>query len=229
MKIPNEQEQSPVSNFYQNISEFIPPPIEVQRELWTFYYDLQSSFEEALRLVIDEYFNEKQYAIDKSLLCTMMRYHVKRLMKQKEKVDLFNLKDLNNIGLAGTYKGYSIRILKDDDGELPIPNSSDKAAYFCQQLSFFEGVEEKDKRPNIIFLWGLNSNYGLKPMILCCPKYAEKGKDVSSVYFSELLPHPATVGTVPNEEITAQPLNIEMKETVYDINQDNIRRENKTS
>lgn len=220
--------------FANNNSVFIPPFEQSFNELKPFYIRLHSSLEEAIRLSL-QYFKDLKTPVDVFLLNDLIRYHTKRFLKQQHAISLgedYDIGDLSNNGLAGTYLGYSIRVLKAYKGYLPLANSGAKAAYFSQQLSFVFGEEFLlARRPNIIFVWDLSRTYVLNPMHMCCPQYAEKGRGILSVHYDEILPHPAEIiqaATEMTEE--TKDIEIRLKEETYDDkNIDDIWREDQAS
>lgn len=179
----------------ENISTFIPPLSIIQKETRGFQEHLVISLEEAVRLAI-EYFRYQELKIDIYLLNDLIRYHTKRFMKEKANLELFEEYEIDdklaNNGLAGNYAGYHIRVWKGRDDGLLIPNSDVKASFFCQQLEFNLGaklpVSLVNKRPNIIFLWGLDNNLSLTPLRFVCPKYGVKHHRVTEVFYDSVLP-----------------------------------------
>jgi len=218
-------------HFANKSSTFIPPFEQAFGELTPFYIQLHGSLEEAVRLAL-KYFEDLKASVDTYLLNDLIRYNTKRFLKQKMGINLeedYVIGDLSNNGLVGTCKGYSIRVLKSYKGDLPLANSEAKAAYFSQQLSFIIGDSILPaSRPNVIFVWDLSEKYALKPLHMCCPKYAEKYHGILSVYYYEPLPHPAEI-VKTKSELTgeAKDIDIRPKEVVND-NQDStgIRAEN---
>jgi len=217
--------------FANKSSTFIPPFKQAFSELTPFYIQLHGSLEEAVRLAL-KYFDDLKASIDAYLLNDLIRYNTKRFLKQKTGVDLeedYVIGDLSNNGLVGTCKGYGIRVLKSYKGGLPLVNSEAKAAWLSQQLSFIIGDSILPaSRPNVTFIWDLSEKHSLEPLYMCCSKYAEKYRGILSVYYYELLPHPAEI-VKAKSELTgeAKDIDIRLKEGVDD-NQDisNIRGEN---
>lgn len=229
------QEFLDTGNFANKINMFIPSFEQAFGELAPFYIQLYGSLEESVRLA-KKYFEDLKTLVDIYLLNDLIRFNTKRLLKQKTGVNLeednYEMGDLSNNGLVGTCKGYSIRVLKSYRGDLPLANSTAKAAYFSQQLSFIIGEFMLPvSRPNIIFVWDLSDKYALKPLHMCCPKYAERYRRILSVYYDELLHHPAEIiKAKPEIADEIKDIEIRIKEGI-DGNQDisNIRRENQTS
>ena len=169
------------------------------KELRVFHEHLQVSLEEAVRQAT-EYFREKQLIVDIYLINDLIRYHTKRLMREKANLELFEEYEIDdnlaNNGLAGTYAGYHIRVFKGRHDGFLIPNSNIKAAFFCQQLEFNMGVKLPvslvNKRPNVIFLWGLDGNLSLTPLRFVCPKSGVIYRNITEVYYDEILSNPVT-------------------------------------
>lgn len=231
----NWQECFGTGNSANKSSMFIPPFEQAFGELAPFYMQLHGSLEESVRLAL-KYFDDLETSVDIYLLNDLIRFNTKRLLKQKTGINLeednYEMGDLSNNGLVGTCKGYSIRVLKSYRGDLPLANSNAKAAYFSQQLSFIIGESISPvSRPNIIFVWDLSEKYVLRPLHMCCPEYAEKYRGILSVYYDELLPHPAEIiKTKPEIADETRDIEIQLKEGIDD-NQDisDIRGENQTS
>lgn len=172
------------------ISSFIPPFEVILKELHVFHKQLQIALEDGVRQGLD-YFDEKKLPIDIYLLNQLIRYHTKRLMEEKASINLYEMDDLANNGLAGAYGGYHIRVFKGNKGNLPIPNSWTKVAFFCQQLDLGLDIPlQAIKKPNVFFLWELDNKYSLIPLRLVCPQFAEIGHDVTATYYDEILTNP---------------------------------------
>lgn len=204
-------------------------------ELAPFYIQLYGGLEESVRLA-KKYFEDLKTSIEIYLLNDLIRFNTKRLLKEKKGINLeeddYEMGELSNNGLVGTCKGHSIRILKSYRGDLPLANSDDKTRYFNQQLSFIIGESmSPTDRLNVIFGWDLSNAYELKPLRMCCPKYAERYRGILSVYYDKLLPHPAEI-VKARPEIADEIREIEIRAREgIDGNQDisSIWRENQTS
>lgn len=200
MVITNIQDGDGAEKNDKFISSFIPPFKVMLKELHIFHKQLQISLEEGVRQGL-EYFDEKKLPIDVYLLNQLIRYHTKRLMKEKASINLYEMDDLANNGLSGTHDGYHIRIFKGNRGSIPIPNSLTKVSFFCQQMELgFDLPPQFIEKPNVFFLWELDKNYSLIPLRLVCPEYAEKGHDVTMTYYDEILVNPV-IESKPESEI----------------------------
>jgi hypothetical protein len=235
MKKTKTKEFSNNGDFANNINISIPSFDRDFRDLTSFYIQLYSSLEESVPLA-KKYFEDLETSIDVYLLNQLIRFNTKRLLKQKRGINLeeenYEMGDLSNNGLVGTCKGHSIRILKSYKGDLPLANSYAKAKYFSQQLSFIIGESMSPPTGlNIVFVWDLSDKYELEPLRMCCPKYAERYSGIISIYYDEILPHPAEIiKTRPEIADEIKDIEIRTKEGI-DGNQDisNIWRENQAS
>jgi hypothetical protein len=221
---PFEDEDYPPKKNH-NISNFIPPLPVILDEIRGFKEHLVISLEEAMRLAI-EYFRINNLLVDSYLLSDLIRYHTKRLMKAQADLDLFeeyNVDDkLANNGLAAHYKGYHIRILKSrSDGEL-IPNSHTKASFFCQQLVFdinsLFPILLPNAKPNIILFWNIDDKYTLLPLRFVCPKYGVFNKNLTQVYYDEVLSDIIDYSVPPTND--SDDLNITKKDEKPEIKED---------
>jgi hypothetical protein len=204
-------------------------------ELASFYIQLYSSLEESVPLA-KKYFEDLKTSIEVYLLNQLIRFNTKRLLNRKRDINLkeddYEMGDLSNNGLVGTCRGHNVRILKSYNSGLPLANSYDKTKYFNQQLTFIIG--ESMLLPtglNVVFVWDLSDKYELKPLRMCCPKYAERYRGILSTYYDEVLPHPAEI-IKARPEIVDEIKDIEIRtKEVIDDKQDihNIWGENQAS
>lgn len=217
MNITNFPDEGNPSGKDGFISNFIPPLSVILGELHDFHEPLQIALEEGVRQGRD-YFQVNALPTDVFLFSQLIRYHTKLVMKQKASVNLYEMDDLANNGLSGVHNGYHIRIFKGYHGNIPVPNSDTKAAFFCQQLEL--GLELAPliiAKPNVFFLWELDSNLALMPLRIVCPRYGEKGHDVTTTYYNEIVANPAiTKGPdyqqgKGNRTISSGPLDIRLK------------------
>lgn len=235
MKTTRRQEFCDPGDFANKINIPIPSFERDFGELASFYIQLYGGLEDSVPLA-KKYFEDFKTSIDVYLLNQLIRFNTKRFLKLKRGINLkeenYEMGDLSNNGLVGTCKGHNVRILKSYKGDLPLVNSHAKAEYFSQQLSFI--IRESMSPPtglNIVFVWELSDKYELKPLRMCCPKYAEKYSGILSVYYDEVLLHPAEI-IKARPEIVDEIKDIEIRAREgIDDNQDirNIRGENQTS
>jgi hypothetical protein len=159
----------------------------------------------------------------------LVRYLVKeRLLAQgqpaedEELLD-YEMQNLPNNGLCMEYGRYQLRILKADNGELPIPGPSKKRQAFWnqQQLNLYDAEQQGDTVPsvNLIVMWDADSNYNLASVILICPKTGGTTRDSVSNYWSIPVPNPimqlapAIAGKAEEDDIEITPLQERVSET----------------
>ena len=117
------------------------------------------------------------------------------------------MEDLANNGLCLVYKNkFLVRIRKSNNGILPVPGPSKVMQAFYQQLSFgfMNGVDQDNTAGllNLMFLWDVTADYGLKDLLLACPKAGGATRASVEAYWYMSVPHPAlsVEGPQPIEE-----------------------------
>lgn len=152
------------------------------------------------------FFEAQGKSIDKYLFPNIVRYHIKCFMEttglsvvmdeDEESVIEYQFQRLVNNGLSGIFSGFRFRILKADQGDLPIPGPSElKQQYYNQQLplQFDIPLEEyiKSVHPNLIILWEVDNQHNFFQLRLACPKTGGKTRHSVEAYFNEPIPHAA--------------------------------------
>jgi hypothetical protein len=139
--------------------------------------------------------------IDAALAPNLVRYHVKEYIDHKSSADsrlsvssTFEREPLPNNGLFLHFGPYRIRILKADEGELPLPGPSRARRRFYQQtLPLWAQVSGED-RPNLVnlvILWDVNSEYVLNDLSIACPKDVGESRGSVQCHWRAEIPHPA--------------------------------------
>lgn len=139
--------------------------------------------------------------IDSALAPNLVRYHVKEYIDSQGSADSelsvsskFNRQPLPNNGLFLHFGSYRIRILKADEGELPLPGPSKARRRFYEQtLPLWVEVSEED-RPNpvnLVILWDVNSEYALDDLSIACPRDVGESRGSVQVHWRADIPHPA--------------------------------------
>jgi hypothetical protein len=133
-----------------------------------------------------------------SLGSHIARYHAKQFLMSRGTTCEHVALD----GIAFRWHGYYIRVLKSDDGALPIPGASErKQNFYCQkQLLLFQladGEAELDPEINLVVLWDVNrgSFTGLK-LTVVCPKAGRETRESVEAYWERELLHPAAAAQV---------------------------------
>ena len=149
------------------------------------------------------YFQTRGLEINRPLIVCMIRYEVKQLLLsadfEVEDDDLYgvlSVEHLANNGLACAYNGISVKILKSDDGRLPVPGQSKRLqAYYAQaqQLEFRgEGFEERTTIDlNVVVLWRFDPSYNVIELRLAAPKSGNYTRASVQEYWNVAIEHPA--------------------------------------
>jgi len=166
------------------------------------------------------FFDESQHKPDPYLFPCLVRYHAKLQLQSREQAAEYDLDSLANNGLFLAFGGHSIRILKSDDGKLPVPGwSRIKQEFYSQQLSFaFMTGESKpsDARLNLVILWDLDPLWNLEKLTLVCPKAGGLTRESVEVYWEVQLPHPALLETAEVPLVETEDLPITLKKAIPD-------------
>ena len=126
-------------------------------------------------------------------LCFMS--HLVRLHVKSELVGLsFDCRNIPNTGIFFTYGRYPIRVLKADEGELPVPGKSRKRQDFYGQAPSLELFPLETQRqtdgPNLVYLWDVNKGYFVDSLKLICPKAGGGTKGSVETHWEDILLSP---------------------------------------
>lgn len=191
---------------------------------------------------VKDFFETQGKDIDRYLFPHLVRFYVKshletadltiKMDEEEEPEADYQFERLVNNGLSGTYNGFRFRILKADNGELPVPFSETKSTYYHQQLPLLLDLplDSKFVRPNLVVLWEVNTKYDFHQLRLACPKSGYKTRDSVEAYFNEPVPHAAEVLPARKASVTEEDIEIVKKETESKVREiDDLRRQDKTS
>lgn len=194
MEITKTVTISLTGDFVKNISYE-----RIRQNLEELIFIIHGAFEDVPRMA-KQFFADRKEDVDSFLVNDLIRYYVKRYLSGRnfDVTEDYQLDYLPNNGLSLKYKGYHIRILKADHGDLPIPGRSNiKQQFYAQQLSLDsllyvdENLPEGSLRPNVLILWELSKNYDFKRLYLACPKSGNEKRKSVSAYFNEPIEHVA--------------------------------------
>lgn len=163
----------------------IPSPEEVFKELGSILPLIYAALDYAI-LKTREFFEreDQEKHVNRGLAPNLVRYWAKQYLEihgqevkeeQEEGEDSNSgyLEKLPNNGLCLNVGRCRVRVLKSDDGELPIPGHSQSRQEFYSQpgLPFPEDDEEDGELPplKLILLWDVTRSYNLKSLSLACP------------------------------------------------------------
>jgi len=164
------------------------------------------------------YFKARDLEINRALVTCMIRYEVKiRLLNagldvieepSDNLVDFdLSVEQLANNGLAGSFAGYSFKILKADDGRLPVPgHSRRKQDFYAQQLPLLELAAEASFRPNVVILWGFDPAYAIVQLRLAVPKAGAFSRASVQEHYNVSIMHPATRIVAERERYETEPI-----------------------
>jgi hypothetical protein len=177
------------------ISPNIPGPEETLAQLAPLipplYRSIEASVQEAR-----SFFDDREERVDPFLFPCLVRYHAKLLLEEAGQTADYELDDLANNGLYLRFGGFQIRILKSDNGKLPVPGpSKPKQEFYSQQLEF-DFMQSKSGQPacsllNLVILWDLSSLRNLERLTLVCPKAGSTTRDSVEQHWEIQIPHPA--------------------------------------
>jgi hypothetical protein len=125
--------------------------------------------------------------IDRDLAPELVRHHAKRYLQSVAADAQFKVEDLARNGLYITdFRNLEIRILKADDGGLPVPGSKRKEEYFKQfTMPVFEASILK-----LVALWDVDQLYNLQfPLKLACPKNGDLERALVSAHWYSAIPY----------------------------------------
>jgi hypothetical protein len=182
---------------------------ELEEVIPALYQAMETGCEEALQFFVERADRDKQIGrgdgrvdIDTDLHPSLVRFFAKREFDRlRVDADLFERENLRNNGLSLKPTGrFNLRILKNDDGRVPLAGSSASKLRYYQQAIPLLMLEQETQRPwNLVVLWFLNEVKGLDYLSLVCPKTADD--KAVEVWWQEPIPHPAT--TIQVNEVTA--------------------------
>ncbi len=199
----------------------IPDSAQVLDDLSTLSAALYEIFREAATDMLS-YFRERQRPVNRSLASEMIRYEVKvRLARYGVYVDFeedqkgalpdIDLTPLARNGLEGTFESYSFKILKADDGELPVPGRSDrKTRFYGQQLKLIRDVPADGRfRPNVVYLWDFDPEWMNPTLRLAAPKQGGPTRSTVDAFWNVAVPLPMPKARRPL--VTPQPTEIPIR------------------
>ena len=117
------------------------------------------------------------------LFAHIVRWHICRRLDARDGITLpYTRNPLAFDGIEIMYEGYSLKVLKADEGELPGAGTYAREAWYTGNL--FEPDEIRVEVSNVAVLWDVNRYFRLTELMLAIP-----GSDEPP----SLIPHPATL------------------------------------
>ena len=202
MKLPEEWNED------QALQELNP--------LTTALYD----FLEAGVVEVIPWFHNRDLPTDERLATDMLRYEVRRRLKgwgievdMEEDVDLT---PLPNNGIEGTFNGWSFKLLRSRNDEVPPPGGSVRRANYCSQQLRLIPLDEQagsEPRPNTVILWNFDSRYEQAQLRLAVPREARGPHAQVACYFNVPVPHPALETVAPSSDVDTTEPDVRWKES----------------
>lgn len=225
----------------------LPQPEQVLQRIRPLTTALYEIFPEAAQQALP-YFHSRGREVNRALIVCMLRYEVKQQLLQADfqveddepeevpPTDL-SLEALANNGLACTYNGVRLKVLKSDDGRLPVPGlSKRRQAFYAQQLEFTgvgfgnSGQDETESAPssiclNVVVLWRFDPSYSVVELRLAAPKAGDLSRASVEEYWNVEIPHSAIGGRFEpmdkREDIIVEPeITRKLEETIGERHKD---------
>lgn len=176
-----------------------PTPDEVANDLAGLWPTLWWAFEVATDSA-QQYFDVQGEDVEPCLFASLARYG----MRMSLAAEGFNLLDLGNNGIQIEYQGYSIKVLKSDDGGLPAPGPSQAKQDFYQQMfKFNEEVDvilPPEHYRNLVICWDVDGDYMATHLTLYCPKNGDES--TARALWSRAIPHPGENGARKKHDLS---------------------------
>ena len=195
--------------------ELVPPPERVVAELLPVLRVLYAAIEAGIFRTV-EFFADEEAAIDANLAPNLVRYHAKQYLDDANSplIDDVEIErqELGNNGLLIKYGPHLLRVLKSDNGRVPVPGASQlKRDYYQQPLPFIAMADPEAKVPplKLIVLWDATPlTYAFQGIDLALPMSG--GEDRASVrcHWQQQVDVPLIAGTEADATAT-EPAGIE--------------------
>lgn len=149
-----------------------------------------------------QYFDSQWHDVDPSFFANLTRYQARMLLKAEG----YDLAEIVNSGIQIQYRGYSIKVLKSDDGDLPVPGPSrTKQSFYQQVLPFKEDIDvilPPTQHRNLIICWDTDGDYMISDLTLYSPKFGDEHS--ARANWSRPIPHPGESGIREAVDISTQ-------------------------
>jgi hypothetical protein len=192
----------------------IPEPEVVLRKLAHLLPIIYSSLQHGTHEARDFFDGQKDTAkkvLDRYLAPNLVRFHARHLLKKND----VSVVDVSNNGMCFAYDGYIIRILKANNGKLPVPGHSETRRAFYQQdqyklklVGFDNSDDNAAEKLNLIILWDVSYSYDLGVISLACPKSGDFTRESVSAYWHCKIPASMLLGQT-SDNIPIESLDIE--------------------
>lgn len=145
------------------------------------------------------YFPDNNVPICPALAPAIARHWIRlKLYEQTGILADFEPNDLPNNGIEFVYAGYTIKVWKSVEGDLPPAGPSKQRQHFLRQLrpaplqmTFGEILVPVDGKGNLIVLWTVDKEYKLHRVTLVCTYSDLTGQASVAIEWQEDISHPA--------------------------------------
>jgi hypothetical protein len=139
-----------------------------------------------------QYYDSQGLDVEPCLFANLTRYQALIRLKAEG----YELGELINNGIQVEYREYSIKVLKSDDGGLPVPGPSHTKQCFYQQVLPFKGnvdvILPPDQHRNLIVCWDVDNDYMISRLTLYSPQSGDES--TARARWSRAIPHPGESG-----------------------------------
>lgn len=168
----------------------VPEPTKVIRDLSSLIPKVYRAVEVGVAKAKEYFDSHNKEQVDPYLGPSIMRWHtINTLRKSGEEASEDNEICLNNVPNNGIYLDngrYHIRVLKSNNGRLPVPGHSNRRQQYYQQMQLFSSDNDGDI--NLIILWDVDKNYSLSVLSLACPKSGGVTQESVAAYWHCKIP-----------------------------------------
>ncbi len=142
-----------------------------------------------------DYFERHGEDVNRTLYPSIVRYRaIQTLESAGVHAVEFERSNIANNGIEIRHKGYSLRVLKAQAGDVPRAGTSARKRNFYHQGALFPTTSEANVT-NLVVLWDYDRR-GITELVLACPLAAESETTGVKVAWSLPIPHPAETTTV---------------------------------
>ena len=175
----------------------VPAPKAVLEDLAELIPTLYEAIEKAAGFARG-FFENRHEKADPFFAPPRVRYILKQYLMAAghspvEEEEPFCLGILPNNGISIKSGTYHIRILKANDGGLPVAGPSRVRQAFYHQLTLGLPGMESGSPTNLIVLWNAGKDFQLQNLLLACPKGGSTTKSSTEHHWICEIPHPVSV------------------------------------
>lgn len=206
-------------------------PISVMKDLSFLFPIIYTALDHGVSKTKEFFQNQEEEPdkkIDPYFAPNHVRFYALRHLKragqdvyEDDVTDDLSVANIPNNGMHINYGRYQIKILKSNNGDLPVPGHSRIRQGYYSQPSFLDCDEAANSMTiNLLLLWNVKWGYaGLGVLTLACPKAGGSTRESVSHHFHVGIPPKMLYGeynigdTINEEEVYDLPLRPNIEET----------------